>query len=294
MARLGERLNLAVPEIAWGICSVVNETMAAAARVHIAEKGFDPRQFTLVATGGAGPVHAVDVARRLRMATVLCTLAAGAGSCLGLLAAPARAERSWSRRSLLSQVPWAEAASAIGALHAEAQRELAAAGVGNATTSWELALDMRYHGQSHNVVANLPLPPIEPSLQQRILEMFETRYRHLYGALVPGAEPQIVSWRLIGRSARAQRQFSWADGRSDRRRSEPRIRRIFIPRLGGFSEAPVYDRYALPPGTVLSGPLILEERESTVVVAEPARVTVLRDLTVRIDLQREGGDAQQH
>jgi N-methylhydantoinase A len=295
MARLGERLNLDVPAIARGICSVVNENMAAAARVHIAEKGFDPRQFTLVATGGAGPVHAVDVARRLRMATVLCTLAAGAGSCLGLLAAPARAERSWARRSLLSQVSWAEAANAITTMHAEAQRELAAAGVDNAATLWELALDMRYHGQSHNVAASLPLAPIEPSLHERIRELFEARYRHLYGALVPGAEPEIVSWRLIGRSSRGQSQFSWADGRSDRRSSEPRTRRrIFIPRAGGFAETPVYDRYALPPGTVLSGPLILEERESTVVVGEPARVSVLRDLTVRIDLQPEGSGAQQH
>ncbi|HVM77580.1 MAG TPA: hydantoinase/oxoprolinase family protein [Stellaceae bacterium] len=295
MARLGERLRLEVPAIAWGICSVVNENMAAAARVHIAEKGFDPRQFTLVATGGAGPVHAVDVARRLRMATVLCTLAAGAGSCLGLLAAPARAERSWPRRSLLSGVSWDDAAKVLKTLHGEAQRELAAAGIDDASTLWELALDMRYHGQSHNVAASLPLPPIEPSLQQRLLELFEARYRHLYGALVPGAEPEIVSWRLIGRSSRAQSQFSWADGRADRQSIEPRTRRrIFIPRAGGFAQAPVYDRYSLPPGTVLSGPLILEERESTVVVAEPAGVSVLRDLTVKIELQQEGGGAQQH
>ena len=295
IARLGERLNLSVAAAAWGICSVVNENMAAAARVHIAEKGFDPRQFALVATGGAGPVHAVDVARRLHLSTVLCTIAAGAGSCLGLLAAPARVERAWSRRSLLSEAPWQEAADAIAILHTDAQRELTAAGVESSTTIWELALDMRYRGQSHNVGAALPLARIEPSLQGRILELFETRYRHLYGALVPGAEPEIVTWRLIGRSPRAARRFSWADGRTDRQSAEPRARRpIFIPRSGGFSEAPVYDRYTLPPGTVLSGPLIFEERESTVVVAEPARVSVLRDLTVRIDLSAGESDAKQH
>jgi len=112
---------------------------------------------------------------------------------------------------------------------------------------------------------------------------------------VPGAEPEIVTWRLIGRSPRATRHFSWADGRADRPSTEPRTRRpIFIPRTGDFSEAPVYDRYTLPPGTAISGPLILEERESTVVVAEPARVTVLRDLTVRIDLATGERDAKQH
>ena len=295
IGRLAERLNLSVTAAAWGICSVVNETMAAAARVHIAEKGFDPRQFTLVATGGAGPVHAIDVARRLRLSTVLCTIAAGAGSCLGLLAAPARVERTWSRRSLLSEVRWQEAADAIGALNADARQELAAAGVTEAGTVWELALEMRYRGQSHNVGATLPLARIESALEKPIRELFEARYCHLYGALVPGAEPEIVTWRLVGRSPRAMHGFSWADGRADRLTSKPRTHRaIFIPRSDDFSEVPVYDRYTLPPGTVLSGPVILEERESTLVIAERARVSVLRDLTVRIDLTTGEGDAKQH
>jgi N-methylhydantoinase A len=298
IGRLSERLNLSVAAVAWGICSVVNENMAAAARVHIAEKGFDPRQFALVATGGAGPVHAVDVARRLRLSTVLCTIAAGAGSCLGLLAAPARVERTWSRRCLLSEVAWPEAADAITALHADALQELAAAGVKEAGTIWELSLDMRYHGQSHNVGVTLPLSRIEPSVRERVLELFETRYRHLYGALVPGAEPEIVTWHLIGRSPRAAHRFQWADGRSERPTPEPRARRaIFIPQAGNFTEVAVYDRYRLPPGGTLSGPLILEERESTLVVAGPARVRVLPDLTVRIDLgdpSRGEADAKQH
>ena len=298
IGRLSERLNLSVTAAAWGISSVVNENMAAAARVHIAEKGFDPRQFALVATGGAGPVHAVDVARRLRLSTVLCTIAAGAGSCLGLLAAPARVERTWSRRCLLSEVVWPEAADAISTLHADAQQELTAAGVKEAGTVWELSLDMRYHGQSHNVGVTLPLSRIELSMRERILELFETRYRQLYGALVPGAESEIVTWHLIGRSPRAAHRFHWADGRSERPTPEPRTHRpIYIPQAGNFSEVAVYDRYRLPPGSALFGPLILEERESTLVVAGPARVRVLPDLTVRIDLDDPSpgeADAKQH
>ncbi|HTS94218.1 MAG TPA: hydantoinase/oxoprolinase family protein [Stellaceae bacterium] len=294
IGRLGEKLNLPVAAAAWGICSVVNETMAAAARVHIAEKGHDPRQFALVATGGAGPVHAVDVARRLRLSTVLCTIAAGAGSCLGLLAAAARAERAWPRRTLLSEVAWSEAAQAIADLHADALQELSAAGTEESATAWDLSLDMRYRGQSHNVGVTLPLSPIDPSLEERIRTLFEVRYRHLYGALVPGAEPEIVTWRLIGRSPRDQRRFAWADGRAERRDAKPRTHRpIFIPRAGDFAEAPVYDRYAVPPGTRLFGPLVLEERESTLIVAEPAGVSVLPDLTVRIDLPTERSDAKQ-
>ncbi len=78
--------------------------MASAARIHIAENGLDPRDFTMVATGGAGPVHAVEVARKLRIPRVLIPIAAGAGSCLGMLAAPARIDRAWSNPQLLVDV----------------------------------------------------------------------------------------------------------------------------------------------------------------------------------------------
>jgi N-methylhydantoinase A len=92
LERLGARIGLGVTETAWGIANIVNENMAAAARIHIAEKGLDPRSFTMVATGGAGPVHAAEVARKLGVGRLLCPIAAGAGSCLGLLAAPARVD----------------------------------------------------------------------------------------------------------------------------------------------------------------------------------------------------------
>ncbi len=92
--------------------------------------------------------------------------------------------------------------------------------------------------------------------------------------------------RLVGRAPRATRLFHWADDRASRPGTAPRTRRaIFLPAERRFAEAPVYDRYALPPGTALDAPLVLEERESTVVVPMPARVAVLPDLTVRIDLE---------
>jgi N-methylhydantoinase A len=285
-AALGARLGVPALDAAWGVCSVVNETMAGAARVHIAEKGFDPRRFTMVATGGAGPVHAVDVARRLRIGRVLCPLAAGAGSCLGLLAAAPRAERALARRSLLAEVDWPGLAAALGPLRAEAERELAAAGADPQDAEWAFSLDMRYAGQGHNVDVVLPWAEPGPLLRDRMGAGFDARYRHLYGALVPDAEVEVVTWRLIGRAPRATRLFRWADGRAGRPGTAPRTRRpIFLPAERRFAEAPVYDRYALPPGTALDGPLVLEERESTVVVPVPACVAILPDLTVRIDLE---------
>jgi len=289
-AALGERLGgIAALDAAWGVTSVVNEMMAGAARVHIAEKGFDPRRFTMVATGGAGPVHAVDVARRLRIGRVLCPLAAGAGSCLGLLAAAPRAERALARRSPLGGIDWAELRMALAPLKDEAARELEAAGADPATAEWAFSLDMRYAGQGHNVDVVLPWAEPGPALTAPVSAAFDARYRHLYGALVPDAAAEVVTWRVVGRAPRAVRLFRWADGRDTTTHTEPRTRRaIFLPAERRFAEAPVYDRYALAPGTTLDGPLVLEERESTVIVPMPAKVTILPDLTVRIDLE---GDA---
>jgi N-methylhydantoinase A len=98
---LADDLAIDPVDLAWGICEVVNENMAAAARVHIAEKGLDPRTLTMVATGGAGPVHAVEIAHKLGIDRILCTIAAGLGSCLGFLSAPARVDRVSSRAEFL-------------------------------------------------------------------------------------------------------------------------------------------------------------------------------------------------
>ena len=104
LQKLADQLKSTTTEVAWGICNIVNENMAAAARIHIAEKGHDPRSFAMVATGGAGPVHVGAKSRAsCKIPRVLATIAAGAGSCLGLLAAPARVDRSWSNPTLVAK-----------------------------------------------------------------------------------------------------------------------------------------------------------------------------------------------
>src|SRR5207237_5047024 len=90
---LARRLSLESTKVAWGIHDIVNENMAGAARVHIAERGGDPRDYSLLCTGGAGPVHAWSVARKLGVSRIVCPPSAGVASALGLLVAPARVDR---------------------------------------------------------------------------------------------------------------------------------------------------------------------------------------------------------
>jgi len=284
MQRLADRLGMAPLDVAWGIHDMVNENMASAARIHIAEKGHDPRDFTFVATGGAGPVHAAEVARKLRIPRLLATIAAGAGSCLGMLAAPARADRSWSQPALLDEVGWGEVNEQLSRLRAEAESELEAAGAQPDALQWTIGAEMRYYGQGDNVPVAMPWQ--EFSDGEEVRRVFEQRYETLYGHLVPGARPQVLTWRLTGRSASTARTFHWGGERgTGDGGKQPRQREIYLPLRRGFHPVDVHDRYSLSPGTRLQGPLVLEERESTLVVPVRSQVEILPDLTVSVILK---------
>jgi N-methylhydantoinase A len=260
---------------------MVNENMAAAARIHIAENGHDPREFAMVATGGAGPVHAAEVARKLRIARLLVPIAAGAGSCLGMLAAPARVDRAWSRPQLLAEVRWDEVAASLERLKREAEQELEAAGGG--ALEWRLGADMRYFGQGAEVPVALPYEPVGAKTGEALVRLFESQYRKLYGRTVPGAKPQVITWRLTGRAQGRGQRFEWGDERV-REGARPARREIYLPLRKAYAEVPVYERYALAPGRELEGPLVLEERECTIVVPVAAEVKILPDLTVSLTL----------
>ncbi len=285
LQKLATRLKLAPTDVAWGICNIVNENMASAARIHIAEKGHDPREFAMVATGGAGPLHVMEVARKLQIPRVLATIAAGAGSCLGLLAAPARVDRAWSNPTLVKDIDWTKVASVYADLRADAENELESAGASTTSLQWWIGVEMRYAGQGHNVSVSLPWRKIGTAMSAALLKEFERNYRKLYGHLVPNAAPQVVTWRLTGRSVVKSHQFTWGDARVSAQAVMRGKRDIWLPLKRKYAPVAVYDRYSLKPGTRISGPVILEERESTLVVPVAADVRVLPDYTVSITIK---------
>jgi N-methylhydantoinase A len=286
LAQLGKQLGLESIETAWGIHDVVNENMAAAARTHIAEQGLDARRFTMVATGGAGPVHAVDVARRLRIPTVLCPVASGVGSCLGFLAAPARSDRSWSRVELLD---------AVDLKHFEAERnaafnaivtDLATCGVGQQDVNWQFSAEVRYVGQGNTVQVALDGWDGHTSYDAPTLRTkFEFEYERLYRKTVPGGVPEIVTWRISGRSRDRTQRFSLGNVSSGAEAAPTDQRRLYRTDTRAFETVPVYRRSELAPGTRLRGPLVVTEPESTLVVAQSSEVSVLASGTVQVNLE---------
>src|SRR6185436_5421250 len=157
LTRLGAKLGLPAIETAAGIHAVVCEAMASAARVHLIEKGRDPRRYAMVAFGGAGPAHAVRLARVLGISEVLIPPASGAASALGFLAAPLGFEQSRSVLTPLAQgTDWAQANAHLAELESLARSRLHAAGVADAVVKVERYADMRLIGQLHQIMVPLP------------------------------------------------------------------------------------------------------------------------------------------
>ena len=280
MTHLADQLEVSQTDAAWGIYNMVNENMASAARIHIAENGYDPRDFAMVATGGAGPVHAVEVARNLRIPRVLIPIAAGAGSCLGMLAAPARADRAWSNPQLLANCDWQTIEKSLTILKIDAEKELEMANAKD--IHWQIRLEMRYYGQGADISIAIDWQALSPETGNLILNLFEEQYQKLYGRLVPNANPQIITWRLTGSEKVEGHHFEWGDNRTHAADLELKTRSIYLPLKKAYGLASVYDRYSLKAGQTINGPLILEERESTIVVPVASEVTILSDLTVSI------------
>jgi 5-oxoprolinase (ATP-hydrolysing) len=281
LARLGEKLGLPPIEAAAGIHAVVCEAMASAARVHLIEKGRDPRRYAMVAFGGAGPAHAVRVARVLGIGQVLIPPASGAASALGFLAAPLAFEQS---RSVLTPLgngtDWAQANAHLADLEASARSRLQAAGVIEAVIKTERYAEMRLVGQLHQIMVRLPDGPLDGESLPTVREAFVETYRALYARVVEDAEVEVLSFRVRVSAPEPRIALSGAVAGSISGAALKGHRPAYFD--GKFHDTPVYDRYALAPGQTVEGPAIVEEREATTIIAPGDSLTVDAARNLRI------------
>jgi len=265
---------------------VVNENMANAARIHAVEKGLDPRRFSLVAFGGAGPVHAYQVAQKLRLETVVVPPAAGVCSAFGFLLAPMAFDLSRSYIVRLEEVLWERLNSIYTEMEARGRDLLLGAGVAPEDVQFMRTADMRYVGQGFEISVSLPRGEFNPESLEVFRWAFEKEYRSLYQRLCPEIPIECVNWRLTATGPRpviGEAKW-WSPGVSltEALKGE---RRAYLPAAGTYARVPVYDRYLLPVGAEIDGPAIIEERESTLVINGPgwARVDDFGNVVVRLE-----------
>jgi N-methylhydantoinase A len=271
LERLAARVKLSLTEVAWGIHDVVNENMAGAARVHIAERGRDPRDYALLCTGGAGPVHAYEVARKLGLRQVICPPAAGVASALGLLVAPARVDRVATVGLRLDRDSVAALEKAFRRLEDDARAVMADTGLKLDTATVRRLADGRFLGQGFDLVVDLPAGPFDDSdaCRQRLTAAFETAYREKFALTPPDVPIEFINIRVAVRAPVAEGGVaaSGQPGAGGARGDAVKGRRpAYFPQPRGFEETTVYDRPRLVPGDEIRGPAVVEEDGSTLVI----------------------------
>jgi N-methylhydantoinase A len=287
VGRLAERVGLSLTDVAWGIHDIVNENMASAARVHIAERGRDPRGYALLSTGGAGPVHAYGVARKLGLKRVICPPAAGVASALGLLVAPARVDRVATVGIRLDQGRGAALEAAFRRLEDEARAVMADTGLELETATVRRLADGRFLGQGFDLVVTLPGGPYHDgdATRQALQAAFETAYREKFSLTPPDVPVEFINIRVAVRAPVAGSEIALAGPRRRAAGDMVKGRRpAYFREAGGFVQATVYDRYRLVAGDELSGPAVVEEEGSTLVLGPGASARVAESGNIVVTL----------
>jgi N-methylhydantoinase A len=283
-AALASSLEVQPDRAAFGVHDVVNENMAGAARVAIAERGRIPSEYALLATGGAGPVHAWHVARKLGVKRVVCPPGAGAGSTIGMLMAPARVDRVASFSQPLGGADFTVAARIFRELEKEALEVLRLTGADIAARSAGRLADMRYIGQGSEITVVLPNALTGPLTEAAVRAEFEKAYKALFARTPPGAAIQFVALRISvtapmpGTGGKLELPHHASSA------AEKGTRPVFFPDAGKTVQTRVYDRYALANGISIEGPAVFEENESTFIVGPGAKARLLPDGSILAEM----------
>ena len=286
---VAEPLQLSLARAAWGIHDIINEDVARAFRIHASERGFDYRTCSMVAFGGSGPVHALRIASKLKVPRAIFPVGAGVMSALGLLASPLAFEIVQAQHRYIDELNAARFQETFDPLVENAVAPLLAAGVERETIDIEYRLDMRYHGQGYTIEVSLPTGSTPVSVFADIGRLFAERYATVYAFSLLESPLEVTTWKVEARGPQPKIMPGYHIGgrpTNDAKAALKGIRAAYFPEYDDYVDCPVYDRYLLPAGTRLDGPALVEERESTLVVAPEGVVVVDDFLNLVADLER--------
>ena len=285
-AKVAGPLGLTTVEGARGIYQVVSDNMMSAIKVHVAEKGKDLRRFTLFATGGAGPLHAYEIARNLKMRRVVSPLGAGAMSALGFLATPVSFDFSRSLMQRLDRLPMDQLQSVFDQMEEEGRQVLRRAGIADQDMTFFRRADLRHKGQGHEVTTAFPNGPLANASVAQLSDLFYAAHTDLYGHAHRHIPVELMTCRLTAVGYTPPVQLEEIGAGTSLEEAQTGTRSAYFIEIGDFVETPVYDRYKMGEGLRFHGPAIVEERESTTIIGPSASVLVDRYRNLIIDLER--------
>lgn len=290
---LASEVGMDAVAVAAGIHEVVNEAMASAARVHIAERGRDPRGFALLTTGGGGPVHGYGVARKLGLSRLICPPSPGVASAWGLLVAPARVDRVAAVSFRVADGDIEAFEQVFRALEVAARAVLAETGVPGEAAVVQRMGDGRFIGQGFDLAVRLPPGPYAGAAGGAALtEAFHEAYRAKFTRSPPDVLLEFVAARVAVQAAIPGGKIAEvaADAGDDAARRGKR--KAWFAEAGGFVDTAVYDRERMGAGMTFEGPALVEDAGSTLVVGPGASCVVTPQGSIIVTLHQETPDAR--
>ncbi len=288
--KIAKPLGTTMVEAAFGIHDLINETMASAAKTHIAEKGGNPNMVTVSAFGGAGPVHTYGLARKIGASKIMVPPLAGVGSALGFFTAPVAFDMSRSHRVVVEDADFADIEALFSDLETESAKTLKGGSAANRSKEdiiFSRTLLMRFVGQGAEIDLTIENRDFKEYTVGEIKAMFHKEYIRLYGRTSEGSPIEFVTFKIRASLPKKPFSISKLKNRGSRlqdcikgeRPAFSVIQRQYIP----FT---VYDRSKLFADAAFSGPAIIEERESTIVIGEDAKARVDEYGFVWIDIDK--------
>ncbi len=269
---VGKPLKLGDVEAAQGIIRLANLSMAQAVQTMTVQRGYDPREAVMIAYGGGGPLHAVEIARELGIRKVVIPPHCGIFSALGMLLADAKNEYVISHVRTMNDDSASEMEALFAGTEAEAVSSMEKAGFSAANIKLQRSLEMRYIGQEFTIIVDCPSPLVAESIPE-IRKRFNAVYERRYGHAFPQVMPEIVSARLqvIGVFNKPEFRFAPSAATTSKPATD---RRLVHFEANKAVECIVHKRSTLRSGQMLQGPIVIEEPSSTTLVGPGDSVTV--------------------
>ena len=284
MSSLAQTLGMNATQVAFGIHDIVNESMAAATRTHAAESGIDLRRYAMIAFGGAGPVHAYELARKLGLKRIVCPFGAGVASAIGCLGAPPSIELA---------TPYFGALDALDESHADAQftelRERGKAALvqligAHSQVSEHRLVDLRCEGQGYAITIAVP-DGVKGLPEAALRTSYAMRYDEIYGHLPPAVALEVVGLRSRISSTRPGLSLHPLFESVEETTTPKAQRPVYFAHAGGYVTTAVYDRHQLRTGKNYPGPAVIEERATSIVTGPDTRFTIDDAANVIIDFE---------
>lgn len=267
-------MNVRPVVAAYGVSEIVEENMANAARVHAVDRGADLAERTLIAFGGAAPIHAAGLAERLGIRRVVVPKSAGVGSAVGFLRAPIAFQVVRSGLMRLAQYDGRRLTALFDEMSAEATG-VVKRGAPDRAIDEKRTIDMRYCGQGHEISVQLPTRGYSAQDGETIRQLFDESYEKQYGRLIPGMDVEITGYSLLASAVPDATDGAHATSSAVASAPAPvGMRQVFDGSEGEFITVPIYRRSTLEPGSMFEGPAVIVEDETTTVVTTSFNVTV--------------------